>query len=264
MSMSANSLVEYPLALRLLDHQIDGPDGSAVAKVDDIELEITPEGIVATALLCGPGALGQRLPGRLGRWTIATWRRLSLEPHPAPIRIPLEHVHRIGSAITLTHEATMAAKQRLTLEEWLGNHLVNRIPGSGLEPNPEPDQRVRGVADLTRPVETQTILLSRLLTFHAFQGEEDLGTVHEVQAQSRTSNAPVVGPLAVSGYVIGPRATGSTMGYDRHPEHGPLIIRALIRGLHRNDARVEASDVTTFDIVQRRLIVQRRQRSSRR
>jgi hypothetical protein len=212
--------------------------------------------------LWGPGALGQRLPGRLGRWTVATWRRLSVERHPVPIRIPLEHVHRIGSAITLTPEATTTAKQRLTLEEWVGDHLINRIPGSGLAPNPEPDQRLRGSADLEEPEKTRTVLLSQLLTFQAFHGEQDLGTVHEVNTESTAPNAPVDGRLTVSSYVIGPRATGSTMGYYRHPEHGPLILRALIRRLHRNDTRVEARDVHSFDIAQRRMSVHSRQRSS--
>jgi sporulation protein YlmC with PRC-barrel domain len=255
--------VEYPLALRLLDHQIDGHDGAVVAKVDDVELEITAEGIVATALLCGPGALGQRLPGRLGRWTLATWRRLSDQRHPAPIRIPLEHVQRIGSAITLTREAATAAGQQLTLERWVGDNLINRIPGSGLEPNPEPDERRRGAADLAKAEPTPTVLLSHLLTFRAFHGEQDLGTVHEVNAQSSAPNAPVVGRLAVISYVIGPRASGSTLGYDQHPEHGPYVIRALVRGLHRKDRRVDARDVHSLDIAQRRLDVHRRQRSSR-
>ena len=256
--------VEYPLALRLLDHQIDGPDGSAVGKVDDIELEITPEGIAATALLCGPGALGARLPGRLGGWTIATWRRLSDQRHPAPIRIPLEYVHRIGSAITLTREAATAAKHQLTLEDWLGDHLINRIPGSGLEPNPEPHERLRAAADLANPERTRTVLLSHFLTFRAFQGEHDLGTVHEVNTQRITPNAPIVGRLTVTSYVIGQRGSGSTFGYDQHPEHGPFVVRALIHRLHRKDTRVEAGDVQSLDIAQRRMTVHRRQRSSRR
>src|ERR1700712_4551194 len=121
--------VEYPLALRLLDHQIDGPDGAAVQKVGDIELEVTDHGIFATALLCGPGALGERLPGLLGQWTVATWRRLSGLEHPRPIRIPLDQVRDIGSGLTITREAAATARQRLSLETWLGQHLVNRLPG---------------------------------------------------------------------------------------------------------------------------------------
>jgi sporulation protein YlmC with PRC-barrel domain len=248
----STTAVEYPLALRLLDHQIDGPDGAAVAKVDDIELEVHEGRIIATALLCGPGALGERLPGRIGRWTVATWRRLSLEQPSAPVRIPMTEVQRIGPVIILTPEASRAVQQRLTLETWLRVHLIDRLPGSGAEAPSIAEPRLRRAPDVALPTRrTRKLLLSQLLTYRAYRGTDSVGTVHEVTALTSTPRAPVIGQLEVSGFVIGPRATGSTMGYDRHPEHGPGLLRAVVRALHRHDVRVSVSDVLEIDHVQR-------------
>jgi hypothetical protein len=249
--------VEQPLALRLLDHQIDGPDGTPVAKVDDIELLISDGGLTATALLCGPGALGPRLPGRLGTWTTAIWRRLSLEQHPTPIRFSLNDVRSIGSALTLTPEAARAAKDRLTLERWLGQHLIDRIPGSGARSAPEPAQRLRGSAPTVAPAVVRaahTILLSELCTYTAWADDRLLGRIHEVIATQPNPGNPIVGPLLVTVYVVGSRNTGSTMGYDRHPEHGPWILAKPVMALHRDDVEISAGDVD-LDTAHRRINV---------
>jgi sporulation protein YlmC with PRC-barrel domain len=247
---------ELPLALRLLDHQIDGPDGAALTKVDDIEITVTPGGLTATALLCGPGALGERLPGRLGQWTLASWRRLSLEPYPRPIRIPLIEVRRIGSAIVVTEEAARAVQQRLTWERWLYEHLIKRLPGSGAVSHPEPGSRQRGTAELdTQEHDVAVIRLSNLLGFEVHgQAGHSLGTVHEVIAQRPSTDQPALGPVPVIGYIVGPQHTGSTFGYDRHPEHGPWLLRAGVLALHRRDVQVSAHHVTELDIAQRTLV----------
>lgn len=246
--------VEYPLALRLLDHQIEGPDNAPLANVDDLELELTEDGLLVTALLCGPGSLGERLPGRIGRWTLAAWNRLSLQPHPDPIRIPLMEVRDIGSAVVLDTEAARAVERRLTLELWLRAHLINQIPGSGAEPTPEAGPRLRRAPSVAAPTGDRTVLLlSRLLGFEVSRGGASLGRVHEVLAQRTTGHGPVVGPLRVTGYVVGPRAAGSTFGYDRHPEHGPWVLRALIRSLHRHDVEVRSEQVEDLDLIHRRI-----------
>jgi hypothetical protein len=256
---SRTTAVEYPLALRLLDHQIEGPDGSPLANVDDLELEASPTGLSVTALLCGPGALGERLPGRLGRWTVAIWKRLSLEPHPSPLRISLMEVRDITSAVMVTAEAAQVVEQWLTLENWLREHLIARLPGSRAEPNPEPGPRLRRAPVVERPERgTRTMLLSQLLGTDAVRGDTSLGQVHEVLAARTTGHGPVVGPLEVTGYVVGPRDTGSTFGYDRHPEHGPWILRALLRPMHRHDVEVRREDVLELDPVARRLVVRQR------
>ena len=244
----------YPLALRLLDHQIDGPDGAALAKVDDIELELRETGPVATALLCGPGALGPRLPGRLGRWTTAVWRRLSLDPNPTPMRIPLLAVTDIGAVITVNAEAASAVHQRLTLEHWLGEHLIGRLPGSGHEPLLAPPPRARGAVDLFQEqTEVSRLRLSHVLTFSAQVDGREAGTIHEVVAVHEAPHGPVVGAMPVVGYVAGRRRSGSTFGYDRHPEHGPWLLRAAMLAWHRHDSRIDQQDLQAFDHVNRQV-----------
>jgi hypothetical protein len=251
--------VEHPLALRLLDHQIDGPDGAALAKVDDIELRVGAEGLTATALLCGPGALGERLPGRLGQWTRDGWRRLSLEAYPRPIRIPLIEVREVSAVITTTEEAAKSVRQRLTLERWLLDHLIRRLPGAEVDPSPAAEVRHRRAADLAATESDDPVLrFSELLTFEVFSPDgKSLGRIHEVIATRQQVRGPVLGPMPVTGYVVGPRATGSTMGYDRHPEHGPWLLRAGILALHRRDVELSASDVEEVDLVHRRVTTRR-------
>jgi sporulation protein YlmC with PRC-barrel domain len=119
----------FDLRLRLLDHQVVDGDGGLVCKVDDVEFEQSPDGSWhVAALLCGPQALGPRLPGRLGRWVMAVGRRLSLHPDAAPRRIPFERVTDIGSAVTVDR-----ARDRLdvaVLEDWVREHVIDPIPGS--------------------------------------------------------------------------------------------------------------------------------------
>lgn len=122
----------YDLQLHLLDRQIVDPDGELVAKVDDLELTPSrddPRTLYVTALLVGPLALGPRLRGRLGRWVVAIARRLSDDAQPAPHRIDMALVQEIGSAITVSRRRTDLAVE--PLERWVGDHVVNRIPGSG-------------------------------------------------------------------------------------------------------------------------------------
>jgi hypothetical protein len=249
--------IHFPLALRLLDHQIDGPGGAALAKVDDIELELRDTGLVATALLCGPGALGPRLPGRVGLWTTAVWRRLSLDPNPTPIRIPLLAVRDISAVVTVTVEAELAVSRRLTVERWLAEHLVERLPGSRSEPLPVPSPRTRGAVDLSpqewEQPEVPRLRLSDVLTFSAQVDGREAGTIHEVVAVREQPRSPVVGAMPIVGYVAGGRRSGSTFGYDRHPEHGPWLLRAAMLAWHRHDTRIAQQDLQAFDHVNRRV-----------
>src|SRR4051794_41935464 len=90
----------FDLRLRLLDRQVVDPDGAMICKVDDVELAPADGGgYVVTALLAGPLALGPRLPGRLGRWTVALARRGADDPGPSPRRLPFGRVTELGSAL---------------------------------------------------------------------------------------------------------------------------------------------------------------------
>jgi hypothetical protein len=121
---------QYDAVLNLLDRQILDRDGAPVAKVDDLELAERADGRLAvSALLTGPGALGPRVGGRPGRWTVAIWRRLRPDADPAPGRVDAVLVTGIDHAVHLSSEA---GDLRLDgLERWVRHHVVDPIPGAG-------------------------------------------------------------------------------------------------------------------------------------
>lgn len=104
-----------------------------VASVDDVELQQQADGTLAvTALLIGPGALGPRLGGVLGRSITAVWSRLSHKERTEPGRIDMALVADIGSAITLS-----VRKDSLDVggfERWARQQIVEKIPGASHEP----------------------------------------------------------------------------------------------------------------------------------
>jgi hypothetical protein len=121
---------EYDAALHLLDRQIVDREGSPVSKVDDIELVVRADGRLAVAaLLAGPGALGPRTGGRLGRWTTAIWRRLRPDEDPQPTRFDTALVSGTDSAVHLSVEPDELPPDRL--DAWVRRHVIDRIPGAG-------------------------------------------------------------------------------------------------------------------------------------
>ncbi len=123
----------YDAALHLLDRQLVDPNGELVAKVDDLELAERTDGrLVVTALLTGPGAFGPRLGGRLGRWVVSIWRRLSDHDSATPGRIPFSAVSGIDSAIHLTRRRDSLGVDGL--EVWIRSHIVRQLPGAGHAP----------------------------------------------------------------------------------------------------------------------------------
>lgn len=123
----------YDAALRLLDRQIIDRDGRLVAKVDDVELAERDDGrLEVVALLMGPGALGPRLGGRLGRWTVAVWRRLHPAESPQAGRIPFGDVTGIDSAVHVGRR--LADLDVDGFERWVDARVVTRMPGAKHEP----------------------------------------------------------------------------------------------------------------------------------
>jgi sporulation protein YlmC with PRC-barrel domain len=117
-------------ALNFLDRQIVDSDGRMAGKVDDLELEKRDDGsLVVTALLSGPGALGPRLPGFLGRAVIAAWRRLSSDGAPSPARIDYSAVKTIASAVELSLPRSELPNQEL--ERWARSRIISKLPGAG-------------------------------------------------------------------------------------------------------------------------------------
>jgi sporulation protein YlmC with PRC-barrel domain len=115
----------------LLDRQIVDRDGEPVGKVDDVELTYRDGVPYVGALLVGQQALGERIGGALGRWTAALARRMSEPPDRPPIRIGIDLVAGVDSAVHLS-----VARELLPdppLETWLRDHLIGRIPGASDE-----------------------------------------------------------------------------------------------------------------------------------
>jgi hypothetical protein len=117
------------LQLQLLDRQVLDRDGRLVCKVDDLELQPGPDGmLVVTAILVGPRALGPRLGGRLGRWVMALASRLASSPGSKPPRIPFGVVTGVHSAVDVSRTRDELAVD--PLEGWVDRHFIGRLPGS--------------------------------------------------------------------------------------------------------------------------------------
>jgi hypothetical protein len=118
-------------ALHLLDHQLRDRDGVLCGKVDDLELERSPDTgeIYVTAILAGPGHLLYRLGRRRsGRWRSRLNADLQQSPLSDPSRIPFDRVSSIGPAIDLAVTAADLATH--ATERWARDHIVGHIPGS--------------------------------------------------------------------------------------------------------------------------------------
>jgi sporulation protein YlmC with PRC-barrel domain len=120
------------LALDLMDKQLLDSEGTPCGKVEDIELQPSDkkgEGPAVVAVLTSLGTLGPRLGGRVGRWMVATWRRLRPEEEPQAARIPWEWIEKVDFAIHLSVKREEAG---LDLSEgWFRDHVIARIPGAG-------------------------------------------------------------------------------------------------------------------------------------
>jgi hypothetical protein len=120
-------------ALQILDRQMIDREGRLVGKVDDLELTRQPDGrIVVTAILSGPGALGQRMPGVLSRIVLAVWRRLHPDLDPAPLRIDMTAVADLGSAVSLSLDDREHATR--PLERWADQNVISKLPGASHAP----------------------------------------------------------------------------------------------------------------------------------
>jgi hypothetical protein len=119
--------------LSLLDRQLLDRHGLACGKVDDLELEYSPDSgaLYVAAVLAGPGVLAYRLRRRRwGRW----WQRVNQLMSPTagdPARISMAVVANIGNHLDLgvdrDHLGTMS------VDNWVREHVTSRIPGSGHE-----------------------------------------------------------------------------------------------------------------------------------
>jgi hypothetical protein len=121
--------------LHLLDRQLVDRDERLVGNVDDLELEMPEDGglPVVVAIVSGPGALADRIGGRLGRSWAALHRRISPGgPAVDPDLVPFATVTKVGSCIHL--DAHAEDLETNASERWVRDHVINKIPGAGHAP----------------------------------------------------------------------------------------------------------------------------------
>ena len=217
----------------LLDRQITTSDGRALAKTDDIELEVDEANgrIVVTALLVGPGALGPRLGGAFARMTV----------HP-PRRIDYTRVAGIATVITI--DEPRAAVRIDGMEQWTRRHVIEALLGSGLPATPEPPAaRLDEGPDARGPRHRLSELTGMAVCFADGRRGDCVTDVRMLQGPSR-GHLP---SLVVDGLVVGKGRPGTLFGYDRELQQGPWIIQVILRRVHRNSGYVAWSDVRDVD-----------------
>jgi sporulation protein YlmC with PRC-barrel domain len=118
------------LALNLLDRQIVDKDGVPAGNVDDLEFEWPDGGVgppFVASLLTGPGALSERLGGRMGKWISSVHARLH-EGDPQPARVSMGVVKKIAVKVELTLPASQL--QTSELQDWVRDKIILKIPGA--------------------------------------------------------------------------------------------------------------------------------------
>ena len=246
----------HRVALRILDHQVVGPDGELLGNVDDLELVVSHDGWFVTALLVGPAALGRRLPGRLGRWTVAIWRRLQDGPDPQATRVAIEEVSDIGSAITVSRSAAALLAASFGFELWLREFVVARIPGATGGGDERDDERQDDAAG-GRPPRPTTAVSGRAMRassvaevigarVFAHDGSE-LGVVQELYGV-RPGTGRAHHHLRVTHVQYGHHTAGAELGYDADARQGPLVVGAVVRWWQRGHRVAPIEDVVDVDL----------------
>ncbi|WP_353508045.1 hypothetical protein [Intrasporangium sp.] len=251
-----NRPARLDVVLRVLDHQVVGPEKELVGNIDDLELTPTGTALAVTGCAVGIGALSQRLPGRLGTWVGAVWRRLSTDSDPQPTVIPVGHIAALGSAITVDAPSTKALAESFELEHWLRRFVVSRIPGAkgGADPARDegggPSRPVNVLEPPTRPPLPGCRWVSDLLRAPVVDDTgHRLGTVIELRCDSRSE------PWRVTHIQCTQSVLGTELGYHADPDLGPLLLHRFFRRLQRHDLLIDVADVTEIRLDPARIIV---------
>jgi sporulation protein YlmC with PRC-barrel domain len=244
---------QYDAGLHLLDRQIVDRDGAPVAKVDDLELAQRADGRIAvSALLVGPGALGPRIGGRLGRWTVAVWRRLRPDPDPSPTRIDAALVSGTESAVHLGVAVTELQRVDAHVggfERWMRRYVIDRIPGAGHADDEErsaetasaPGKVLEG--EVSRPAGGKYRLDTLLGATVVLADGSEAGHVNDV----RLAGGPGLQTYVIDGLVVGRRTAGSMLGYDRREVRGPWLVRVIVAATHKDARYVPWRSVRRID-----------------
>ncbi len=114
----------------LLDEQLVDRNNRAMGKVDGVVLEVErgrPPRVVAIEV--GAVTLARRLHPALARWVVAWTRRLGVGSGE-PLRVPVGKIRK--EDINLKADVDVRQTPAFAWERWLRDHVVGRIPGSGL------------------------------------------------------------------------------------------------------------------------------------
>lgn len=208
--------------LHLLDRQVVDCDGLMVCKVDEVELTVDPEGVLAvTALLVGTAALLPRLDGRNGNVLLRLWADMgsAQAARRIPFRIELARVASLGSDVRLDVPRDQLLRQprdeALTARRRLGDLLDADVVG--------PD----GTA---------------------------LGRVLDVRLEPEHLPQP---RLRVVALVVGRGRPGTMLGYDRGGNQGPWLVAKAVRALHRHSGLAPYDAVDGVDWNRRELTLNR-------
>lgn len=249
--MTTSRPTTHRLALRVLDHQVVGPDGELLGNVDDLGLAIDGKRWTVTGLQVGPAALGQRLPGKLGDWTIAIWRRLNAEEDPQGAFVPFADVTHIGSAIVVRPSAAAQLATSFGLESWLRRYVVSRIPGAkggGDERQGGPAGKGGRSGRRAAQDDPSTASLSDVLGSRVFGDDgAELGVVQDlvcVEPPGRRRRDH----LRVTHVVYGTHRAGSELGYDADRRQGPLAVGVLVRWWQRAHRLAPIELVASVDL----------------
>ncbi|HZU11840.1 MAG TPA: hypothetical protein VFB58_03295 [Chloroflexota bacterium] len=113
----------------VMDKELDDCDGDKMGKVDDILLELRPDGAaVVRAIVMGPGSLSPMLPSflaRLGRWIE---ERLLGSAADQPIEIPWEKVMSIDVVVKVDVDRHQVGATHT--EEALWDRFISPLPWS--------------------------------------------------------------------------------------------------------------------------------------
>ena len=247
----------HDVVLRWLDHQIIGPHDELLGNVDDLELLRDGTDWLVTGVMVGPAALSQRLPGRLGSWTYAVWRRLHPAAHPAAVVIPIEHVIAVDSAVHVDQSAAQALTSSFGLELWLREHVISRLPGatdSSSREDTSPTQmqkRPRSAGDQpqapARAPRDGAHAVSEVIgrTVHDTDGAV-AGRVSELRCVGRPRES-VQAALQVQWVLYTRHLTGSELGYSIDRRQGPALVRLAARTWQRHDRAVQVEHLDGLD-----------------
>lgn len=203
-------------------------------------------------LVVGPAALAQRLPGKVGAWTGAIWRRLHPEQDPQATVLPVAEITGIGPTIRVSEAARVALEQSFGLEHWLREYVISRIPGATAgetEPPTPPARSAHDVSGRHTPLCDPHVdgqwLSSYLGAEVATESGRRLGRLTEVRC--RTGGA-AGRPWRLTQLRTTRSPFGTELGYDVDDQQGPRPVAALFRHLQRHDPVVDWAEVVAVDL----------------